>query len=500
MRIKTKLISSYLVIWLVAAIVGCIGYVAIQSMSDEYERLKSEEVPMIRALKDIKIGILRIVASTVEFVLTDDLDEQAVEINLIAGAKEEVTSNLQRVQDGASDDTGVDSPTEAEYAELQGGWDKFVALSDRVLDLKAAGASKEQIDDAKRTFEDSEEELLGTTDFLLSQQGDKMRQSGSDVRQTISMASTMSLSVIAAAGVASLIMAIRSSASIIRPLEKLDQAVANIAKGTLDTRVEVSGDNEIAGLSKSFNTMADELKKATDMQSTFYNIATHEMRTPIQPILGYIELAKKGLVTPKECIEVIEPNILKLNRLSKDLLDASRMEDHEVSYSMEDVKLEDILNEAVAEARQQVRSVKPGISIELDETQITAQVLIKADRMRLNQVLMNLINNAIKFMDNGVIRVSVYFPVNLDEVEIRVSDSGTGIPPEVLNSLFGKFVTKDVNGRNVHGTGLGLYICKKIIEAHSGRIWAANNRTRGATFTFALPIANMMPHVKSSSS
>jgi len=240
---------------------------------------------------------------------------------------------------------------------------------------------------------------------------------------------------------------------------------------------------ELRQKEKELERVNEELERKDKLKDEFISVASHELRTPIQPILGYAELAKDGVIQPDEAWKEVIENAYRLQRLANDILDVSRIESGSMRYLKEKISINEILLDVVATARV---NVKDGVSI---ETELEEDVIVEADKDRITQVLTNIIGNAVKFTKRGTIRtVTRILPEkDGDKVEIRIIDNAGGIPEDILPSLFNKFATKRVRGGNQHGTGLGLYISKAIVSAHDGEITAFNNES-GATFRIVLPI------------
>jgi signal transduction histidine kinase len=227
----------------------------------------------------------------------------------------------------------------------------------------------------------------------------------------------------------------------------------------------------------------EQLKVHDKMQKEFINIAAHELRTPIQPLLFNSEFLKLKLPT-EESVDVVSRNAKKLQRLANDILDATRIESNSLQLKKERINLDELILSILRDMRNQA----------IDEEKIKLlydgiediNISVDADRERINQVISNLLNNALKFTKEG--RITVTMEINNGkDVIVRVHDSGQGIDPEILPRLFTKFTTKSEAG----GTGLGLFISKSIVEAHGGRIWAENNADgKGATFSFSLPVSH----------
>jgi two-component system sensor histidine kinase VicK len=235
----------------------------------------------------------------------------------------------------------------------------------------------------------------------------------------------------------------------------------------------------------------EELKRAYRMQKEFINIASHEMKTPTQAIIAYTELLGQHPERRDQMIQAISRNALRLQRLTNDILDVTRIESQTLNLHKEQFNLGDLIRSIVEDHRRQTDQNKNNVRIlhNIRLKKKNASLIVYADRGRLTQVLSNLLSNAIKFtLEKKEKRqvVSVSASMNNGEVIVSVKDSGEGIHPDIFSRLFTKFTTKSFTG-----TGLGLFISKSIVEAHGGKIWAENNDNRkGATFTFSLPIKN----------
>ncbi|MFQ5969570.1 MAG: ATP-binding protein [Nitrososphaerales archaeon] len=226
----------------------------------------------------------------------------------------------------------------------------------------------------------------------------------------------------------------------------------------------------------------EELKHKDRLKDEFISIASHELRTPVQIILGYAELAKEGTIAKEETWNEVIQNAYRLQRLTNDILDASRIDSGSLKYFIQKVNINGVILEVVNNAKL---NLNDKVSI---ETKLDKDIMIEADRDRISQALTNIIGNASKFTKEGTIKVESHVLYEKNRIEIKISDNGGGIPDDILPNLFGKFVTKSVQGGTQHGTGLGLYISKAIVIAHKGEISAYNNNENGATFSIVLPI------------
>jgi signal transduction histidine kinase len=253
----------------------------------------------------------------------------------------------------------------------------------------------------------------------------------------------------------------------------------NLARTVKEKTAELktANDNLAQALEKS--------ERSEKLQKEFINIAAHELRTPIQPLLGVADIlegqfgSEKGkILVSKAEVDMIIRNAKRLERLSSDILQVSRIESDSLVLHKEPTDLGDKVRTVVSDEQKRIPSDKP---VKLVYQQPDGSILAEIDRARVYEVLSNLISNAIKFTDSGTITVRC--DRKEQEAVISVSDTGIGIDSLVLPRLFSKFATSSDSG-----TGLGLYISKSIVEAHGGRIWAYNNEDgKGATFTFTLP-------------
>jgi signal transduction histidine kinase len=228
----------------------------------------------------------------------------------------------------------------------------------------------------------------------------------------------------------------------------------------------------------------ERLKIHDKMQQEFINIASHEMKTPTQAILGYSKLIQRHPEKREGMIEAIARNAARLQRLTNDILDVTRIETQSLKLNKERVNLNELVSDIIEDYRNEIEKGNKDVKL-MHEPQ--DQIIeVEADKNRLTQIISNLLNNAIKFTKEGTVRVSEQ--VNDGKALVSIKDTGQGIDPEIFPRLFLKFAAKSETG-----TGLGLFISRSIVEAHGGRIWAVNNNEivnddRGAIFYFTLPI------------
>jgi PAS domain S-box-containing protein len=248
---------------------------------------------------------------------------------------------------------------------------------------------------------------------------------------------------------------------------------------------------EIYRAKKQLEKSNEQLKEAQRLKDEFISIASHELRTPIHPILNYAELAERNLIDPKSALKTIKIQAERLKDLANNILDASRVESGTINYNMQGAKINEIILEVVNSCKYTQISTNRKLGRQISiETQLANDIELSVDKMRIAQALTNILQNAIKFTEQGKITVRTSLLAKKGLLEIRIIDTGSGISDDILPKLFGKFVTK-VSGDNAnkHGTGLGLFITNSIIQAHGGHIDGHNNENgKGATFVIKLPV------------
>jgi two-component system, OmpR family, sensor histidine kinase VicK len=238
----------------------------------------------------------------------------------------------------------------------------------------------------------------------------------------------------------------------------------------------------------------EQLKVHDKMQKEFINIAAHELRTPIQPIIGLAEVlnSKARDIEQRELLGVVIRNAKRLRRLTEDILDVTKIEGSSLSLNKEFFNLNEAITNTIDDIRTSTEfELLKNVELLYESQQEQGQcqeLLVEADKARITQVIFNLLINAVKFTKDGRISITVTEKKdnnnNKKELIFSIKDTGSGIHPEILPRLFSKFATK-----SFAGTGLGLFISKHIIEAHGGKIWAENNSNgKGATFYFSIPL------------
>jgi signal transduction histidine kinase len=371
---------------------------------------------------------------------------------------------------------------------------------------------------------------------LIASSDDLTRQLGEDDRvNSQNLVAMQTIFIIGAVLVGVVILYVMKR--LLRPISLIIKATEEVKKGNLAISPipHCDSKDEVGVLAASFNSMIKKLAEYDKMQKEFINIAAHELRTPIQPILGLSVIIREGIlnlgkqsqmmqgdVVYKELkdaaatttttttatantvpgplhstersplspsiekiipmVDTINRNAKRLERMTNNLLDLSRIENNKsLELSKEKVDLRKKIENVINDMRSTIPS-KKDVRIRFEcNIKKASSVMVEGDKDRIFEVISNLLNNAIKFTEKG--EVVIVLDEKDGQAIVSVRDDGCGIAPEIYPNLFTKFVTKSEKG-----TGLGLFISKNIIEAHDGRIWAENNSDgRGAIFAFSMP-------------
>jgi len=280
----------------------------------------------------------------------------------------------------------------------------------------------------------------------------------------------------------------------LNPLEKITGALARVREGAYDEKIDYSGKDEIGELASSFNTMTETIKmkeeeaRKTDIaKDEFLAMITHELKTPLVPIRGYTDILLSGHLgelsdKQKERIEIIKSSASSLLQLISDLLDVQKLELGQLKIQKENADIYDTITKSIQTLQPQIEEQR--VSIVND----AIHVAIQHDPDRIGQVLTNLIKNSLKAVQPGTGKIRVYSEQTPDEIRIMVSDNGVGVPYDKQSKLFTKFYQADASmTREKGGSGLGLSICKGIVEIHGGKINMQSAPSSGTTVTFSLP-------------
>ena len=281
----------------------------------------------------------------------------------------------------------------------------------------------------------------------------------------------------------------------VSPLRSMSRAAKSFAAGKFDVRVPVTGSDEIAELAQAFNNMAESLAALDDMQRSFVANVSHDLRTPMTTISGFIDGILSGAI-PKEKEEyylgVIASEVRRLSRLVKALLDISRMQAGERKFTMVNFDICELARLILISFEQRIDEKHLNVSFRTDEDRME----VCADRDSIHQVLYNICDNAVKFAeDNGDYEIQIH--AKDKRIAVSVYNTGAGIPADDLPHVFDRFYKSDKSrGLDKTGVGLGMYISRTIIEAHGEQIRVESEYGKWCRFTFTLPKAVPQKAVK----
>lgn len=271
------------------------------------------------------------------------------------------------------------------------------------------------------------------------------------------------------------------------PLLEIEKATRKIAKGNFSTRLEVSSQDEIGHLVKAINDMAKELHRNQTTRSEFFANISHELRTPITYLEGYARvLREKRYHTEEEkneYLKVIEQEAKRMGKLVEDLFELSKIEEGKLELQLEEVHLTKILKQIVSKVKIPAQNKGLEIILSIEEKRFN----IIADKSRLEQVLINLVENSIRYTDRGIIEVKCL--ESGPDVRISVKDTGIGIPEDEIPYLFERFYRVEKSrSRKYGGIGLGLSIVKQLVELQHGSIKVESKVGQGTEFQIFFPI------------
>ena len=370
---------------------------------------------------------------------------------------------------------------------------------------------------AQERFESLAYNMVNTSDKLVTQLGVQTDRTSQNLIQLQILFAVLIVSI--------LILILYLVARMLKPIFDLTEATSKLKKGNFYVSVKQKGSDELSVLTESFNSMTasmrgylkdqhdltkkleeanEELNSKDKLKNDFLNVAAHELRAPMQPILGMAEILRRrksgedktstSVKEDMEYLDIIIRNAKRLLRLEQNILDMTKIESKTLKLDKERFDLIEKITNVINDFRSELSKEK----IELvftSKSKSTSQsepIFIVADKVRIFEVISNLLSNAIKFTAKSDERkITVNVEKRDTDAIVNIKDTGPGIEPEVLPKLFSKFVTNTPGG-----TGVGLFISKNIIEAHGGKIWAENNTNtnsstdgtgKGAAFSFSLP-------------
>ena len=507
--------------------------------------MRYSSLPSLKGKIIVRLGILitiEVLLVVISFGITTYIQSQSTDIGNtinIAGRNRYLTSNFllqfEKVNDGTAQIESLRNALDALAANIlvlkSGGeitsasgkmflmplsakyLDKWNEINEKAIVLDRYVKSLEQIDagrtipsansntyeaqlfslsttsteflNSKTAVETTASQLIASSDSLTHQLGNDARTKSQNL---VTMQTTLLIGIVLVSGIVLYVMK-----RFLRPISSIIEATKEVKKGnfSIPPIKHRQGNDEISILASSLNSMIVQLSRYDQMQKHFISIASHELRSPLQPILGLSDALRSCITNNSEAYkfaDAIFRNAKKLQNTIENVLQATKIENQLLSLNKEKLNISELIRPLVEDAKDQIKVSGKNIQLLL----LSDKVVLNVDRTRLSQVFTNLLNNAIKFTIEGVISISMKEQIDSKSVTdnryvvISVKDTGIGINPAIFPRLFTKFGTQCGTG-----TGLGLYISKSIVEAHDGKIWVENNPDgKGATFTFTLPFAD----------
>lgn len=274
-----------------------------------------------------------------------------------------------------------------------------------------------------------------------------------------------------------------------QPLQSMDQAAKKLALGDFSQRVDVYTEDEIGRVTHTFNNMAEQLEKMEDNRRSFISAVAHELRSPLTLIKGFVQGIVDGTVEADDqskYLQIILKETTRLGKLISNLLDVQRMESNAYPIHPEHFDINELIRRTLLKYEEEIERRK--IEMNLDFRENTLIVL--ADRDGIEQVLSNLIENAMKFVEEGG-TIGIGVQDKGDKAWIDIKDNGIGISKEEQQVIWNKFYKVDkARNRNKEGTGLGLHIAKQIIERHGEQIQVESELGKGTNFRFSLTLSD----------
>jgi signal transduction histidine kinase len=492
MNLRQRIVLTLVGITVVLAIPAAYGLLALGNLQDITHRMSDQGVGATRALGDLRKAV----------EITADAQRRYVALyqlgSITEGSQSDTT--ISRVQaDSAAREAGralevLRTASDGLYARATAPaarqWALIAPTVQRERALVQAGENV-RLDALRDTLDEHFQAMDPRLDAIENAIGQQTERQLREAESVARRAASTALVALALALAATLIIGALLTRTLLRPIALLRRGMASVAEGDFDPQVRIPRErpDELGDLARSFGTMTEQLRELDRLKAEFVSVASHEIKTPLSVIRGYVTLLADGIYgdvndQQKKTLEAVSAQTDRLTRLVHRLLDVSRFEAGGARLELREIELRSFFEELTGDFR--VLAVQNGIQFPVRLADDLPPRMV-GDEDRLNEVLGNLLSNAFKFTaKGGTIRVEA--ARSDGGIAVEVEDTGVGIPADQLPHVFEKFyqVDNDAQPRSV-GSGLGLAIAREIVEAHGGTIGAESEVGRGTRFRVFLP-------------
>lgn len=502
MKLKTTLILAFLIISIIVGAVDLISFILMENIAYEQDKIFNQEYPAIINLEDMELLIQESVQEVYSYVASNDKQE-----------KEEFYENISNFELTSiefSNTLNVNLQDNKEesllYGKIIDSKESLVVFSNNIFEdfEKDGTVEKNNLD----SFEKNVNILKSLFEELIKFERQEILESQKEIQKTYTIAWIV-ISLMSAIAIAlSIVFGFRISNSVSKQFKKFGSTFKMISMGKTDI-AEINGYEELnqifskiipihqelqtskIKIEKNEQIIQQQLKKLKNSEkhkNEFVQMITHELKNPLVPIKSYADLLLSDILGPlsdiqKEKIQIISDSTNSLQRLISDLSDIQRLDTNVLELHKEQHYISEIIQNSIGKLRPELEKNNISLSTNIEEN-------IKGifDKQRIEQVLTNLILNAIDFCSKGNGKINIQLNSENEYAKISIKDNGAGIPSDKIDKIFEQFYQVDSSmHRQYGGTGMGLSICKKIVELHGGKIWIESTLGHGTIVNISLP-------------
>lgn len=488
MKLRQRVVLTLVAITVILAIPAAYGLIQLGTLQKIANELRTRDTAATETVGRLRTSLERLETAQANHVALWNFSPDTAEIwkGTALAAMNETDSHIEELK--------ARSPASPRYrravAQAESQWQELRGL---VLREQARIEPNDSLQEAFRAlrvapvFARMNSRVAPIIAAIEAESGDRVERAADlakTARSTVLVALTVALLV-------TLVIGFLLTRAMVRPIDVLRRGMAHVAEGDFEPNVRVPTDrtDEIGDLSRSFATMTEQLAELDRLKAEFVSVASHEIKTPLSVIRGYVSLLADGIYgdvndQQKKTLESVSDQVDRLTRLVHRLLDISRFEAGGGRLEVRRINVRDFLDELTGGFH--VLAFQNGIDFSVNVAGDTP-VNIEGDADRLNEVLGNILSNAFKFTTHGG-RITLDARRDGTGIAVEVRDSGVGIPPDKLPKIFEKFYQVDNSAQpRSAGSGLGLAIAREIVEAHGGTITAESQVGQGTKFRVTLP-------------